>query len=375
MLYLQELRHDPVIVRLFFAFIVLICMLIVKRFLGKWIIRILSHLKFQKVRLNIETLSCLEQPINILIWLTGITLALVVSPLVYSSTPMEQVLYLGEFHIPLSMIPIHWIAKLYLSLMAGTITWIIYEIEQIYERFFTELNEKLVLIDNTVFIRYLSRIINFLTLAFGLMVALIILIPDLSGIITGVGIGGAAVAFIAKDSLAGIVSGVFLLLDKPFVIGDVINIGDVEGHVEDISFRSTRVRTFSQSLVIIPNNTISNENITNWSKLEKKRVSFVLGLSYDTSPDVLKECIQRMQETIKSFNMIEKDTVVIHFTSFGDYSLNIQIIYYTYHTTLEPYLKIQEEVNIKLLELCQELHIDIAFPTQTIISYTSPSTL
>lgn len=368
---LSELRHDPIIVRLFFSLMVLLCMFIVKHFLSPWMIRFLSHLRLQKVRLEEDTLIYLKKPIDTLIYLTGITLALIVSPFVYYTTITEQVLSIGDLHIPLSILPIKMISKFYFSLVVFNLTWIIYEIEQVYEHFFMKLNAQLTLFDNTVFIRYLSRIINVLTLAFGIMIALIILVPNLSSVITGVGIGGAAVAFIAKDSLAGVVSGVLLLLDKPFVIGDWISINDIEGHVEDISFRSTRIRTFSQSIVIIPNNAISNATITNWSKMEKRRVSFELGLSYNTTPEELQNCVSRMQALLNTFSQIEKETAVIHFTSFGDYSLNIQIIYYTYHTQLEPYLAIQEEVNLQLLKLCDELHLDIAFPTQTILTTTS----
>lgn len=365
---LSELRHDPIIVRLFFALIVLLCMVIVKHFLSPWLIKLLSHLRFQKVRLEEDTLGHLKKPIDTFISLTGTTIALIVSPFVYYTTMAEQVLSIGELHIPLSIISIKIVFKFYLSLVILNSTWMIYEIEQLYEHFFMKLNEQLTLFDNTVFIRYLSRIINVLTITFGIMIALIILVPDLSSVITGVGIGGAAVAFIAKDSLAGVVSGVLLLLDKPFVIGDWVTINDVEGHVEDISFRSTRIRTFSQGLVILPNTVISTATIINWSKMEKRRVRFDLGLSYQTTPEQLQDCVTRIQALLNTFDQIEKETIAVHFTSFGDYSLNIQIIYYTYHTQLAPYLAIQEDVNIKLLKLCDELNVDIAFPTQTILT-------
>ena len=188
---------------------------------------------------------------------------------------------------------------------------------------------------------------------------------------TGVGIGGAAVALVAKDSLASIFSGMFLLLDKPFVIGDWISINDIEGVVEDISFRSTRIRTFSQSLVIIPNNTINNANITNWSRMEKRRVVFDLGVSYDTTPEQIQLCTHEIQSALSLMDEVEKETYQVHFTTFGDYSLNIQIIYYTTATQLADYLAVREKVNLKILELCEAHHIEIAFPTQTILLPTS----
>ncbi|MBE6022718.1 MAG: mechanosensitive ion channel family protein [Cellulosilyticum sp.] len=363
----QSIENDPIIVRLVLTLVILVIMLIARRFLSKWIIQLLSRVKFHQVHLEESAFDTLQRPINYLILATGIIAALAASPFVFYSGSQEQILHFGELKITLSIISLVAISKLYFAIVAGITTWVIYELEHLYERFFTELNEKLSLIDNTVIIRYLSRIINFITLAIGIATMITILVPDLTKLMTGVGIGGAVVALVAKDSLAGIISGMFLLLDKPFVIGDWISIDNIEGTVEDISFRSTRIRTFSQGLVIIPNNTISNANIINWSRMEKRRVSFELGVTYDTTPAQINLCTTKIREALASFEEIEKGTPVVHFSNFGDYSLNIQILYYTYNTSYANYLAIQEKVNLKIMELCETEQIDIAFPTQTIL--------
>lgn len=367
----QFLKSDPISIRLLFSLLVLFMMLVARRFLSKWVIKALSHISFNKVRLDLSTLSTLQKPINHFLYATGIYIAFAVSPFVYYTNSAEQTFLIGTYQVKLSIIPLAFFTKLYLGIIVGTVTWIIYRLEYLYEQFFTDLNAKLSLIDNTVFIRYLSRIINFITLAIGFAVMLTILIPDLSRLVTGVGIGGAAVALVAKDSLASIFSGIFLLLDKPFVISDWISIDDIEGIVEDISFRSTRIRTFSQGLVIIPNNTINNANITNWSRMEKRRVVFELGVSYDTPPEQIRLCTHEIQCALSLIEGVEKGTSNVHFTNFGDYSLNIQIIYYTTATQLADYLAIREQVNLKILELCSTHHIEIAFPTQTILFPTS----
>ena len=367
----QFLKSDPISIRLLFSLLVLFMILVARRFLSKWVIKALSHISFNKVRLDPSALSSLQKPINYFLYATGIYVALAVSPFIYYTNSAEQTFLIGTYEVKLSIIPLAFFTKLYLGIIVGTVTWIIYKLEYLYEQFFTDLNAKLSLIDNTVFIRYLSKIINFITLAIGFAVMLTILIPDLSRLVTGVGIGGAAVALVAKDSLASIFSGMFLLLDKPFVIGDWISINDIEGVVEDISFRSTRIRTFSQSLVIIPNNTINNANITNWSRMEKRRVVFDLGVSYDTTPEQIQLCTHEIQSALSLMDEVEKETYQVHFTTFGDYSLNIQIIYYTTATQLADYLAVREKVNLKILELCEAHHIEIAFPTQTILLPTS----
>lgn len=369
---LQDLRHDPIFLRFIFSIFVILVMFIVKRFLSPWIIRLLSHIKVHHVSLDAKLLEALKKPIDRFVYLTGFAIALIVSPFVYSTTPMEQTLNLGELHITLSFLSITTITKFYCSFFFANLTFLLYEFEQIYEHFFMKVNKELALVENTVIIRYLSRIINFATLTLGSTTSLIILVPNLSHVITGVGVGGAAVALIAKDSIAGVISGIFLLLDKPFVIGDLVNINNVEGYVEDISFRSTRLRTFSQSVVVVPNNTINNAVIINYSRMDKRRVEFDLGVSYNTTNNQMKQCIKCIHELLASFDEIEKDTEVINFVAFGDYSLNIKIIYYTYSIQLAAYLDIQERVNLKILELCNQLKINIAFPTQVILSPTSP---
>ena len=363
----QTLIHDPVYIRLMLALVVLILFTFGKRFLSSLVINLLSKIKIKRVSLEPTAFLRLKKPLNYLLSVLGIYFTLIASPFVYFSSPSEQFLTLGEWHVRLSIISIGTLHQFFPALFIGLLTWLIYDFEHLYEQFFMELNTKLSLIDNTVFIRYISRIINFVTLALGVAITLVVLIPGFSGIITGVGIGGVAIAYVAKDSLSSMFSGIILLLDKPFVIGDWIIVSDIEGTVEDISFRSTRIRTFDQGLVVIPNNTIGNANIINWSRMEKRRVKFELGVSYDTTEIQMNLLIQKIKNYLKSHSGIEKDTVLVHFISMGDYTLNIQIVYFSLKTDLSSYLALQEEVNLALLHFCEEAQVEIAFPTQTIL--------
>ncbi len=367
MLSIELFSPNPIFIRFCISLIVLFIVFIAKRYLNNWVIKLLSHIHFRKVRIEVSSLNSLQKPINYLLVATGIYIALIISPFVSFPNSKDQILQIGEFNILLSIISSTLIAKLYWAIVISMLTWIVYDLERMYEQFFTDLNEKLSLVENTVFIRYLARIINFFTLAIGFSAVLVIIIPGISSILTGVGIGGAALALVAKDSLTGMIAGMFLLLDKPFVIGDWVSVDSVEGIVEDISFRSTRIRTFTQGLVIVPNQQVSNASITNWSRMEKRRVSFTLGVSYNTTPEKLTLCTSKIKSMLSQFDEIEKDTALVNFNSFGDFSLNIQIIYYTFATSAPGYFAIQEKVNLELLKLCEENDIEIAFPTQTIL--------
>ena len=161
-------------------------------------------------------------------------------------------------------------------------------------------------------------------------------------------------------------SGIVLMIDKPFVIGDWLEIGTIEGIIEDVSFRSTRIRTFTQGLVVVPNATLSNDNIINWSLMPKRRVLFELGVSYDTTEQQLTYIVEAIKKILASDEDIEKDTSIVAFDHFGDYALQIRIMYFTLKVSLAEYAEIKERINLQLLQLAEQHQITIAFPTQEI---------
>lgn len=361
------LIKDPFYIRLIVAALVLLAFIIGKRILSKLSIEFLSKIQFKGKQLDISFFDCLQKPLNYLFLFTGIYIALAISPFIYYHTPSEQSFILGELTIPISLISKTTLTKYYSVIIIGIVTWAIYDLEHIYEQMFSNFNMRVALIDNTLFIRYMARIIRFITVAIGIILILITLVPNLSTIVTGVGIGSAALAIISKDSIANIFSGMILLFDKPFVIGDWVELGSIEGIVEDISFRSTRIRTFTQGLVVIPNATIGNANITNWSRMSKRRVKFDLGVAYTTSTTDLTTCVSKIKSYLEAHPTIEAGTSLVAFENFGAYALNIQIIYYVLKTDYSSYLAVKEAVNLELLAICDSLGISIAFPTQTLL--------
>ncbi len=364
---LATIIKDPLYIRLILATLILFLFIIGNRILSKLMIKCLSRLRSKERKPDTSLFDRLQKPFSSLFLFTGFYIALAISPFVYYQTPQEQIFKLDELEIPISLISQATLSKYYTVIIVGIVTWIIYELEHIYEQMFSQFNMRVALIDNTLFIRYIARIIRFITVTIGVILDLLILVPHLSTIITGVGIGGAAVAIISKDSLANIFSGMILLLDKPFVIGDWVELATNEGIVEDISFRSTRIRTFTQGLVVIPNATIGNANIINWSRMDKRRVKFTLGVAYTTSPPQLKAYITAIQDYLETHADIEAGSSLVTFESFGDYALNIQIIYYVLKTDYSSYLAVKETVNLALLDLHERLGITIAFPTHTLM--------
>ncbi len=216
------------------------------------------------------------------------------------------------------------------------------------------------------YIPFFNKLIKFLIIVFALIFILQEWGYNIGAIITGLGIGGLAVALAARDTLANLFGSLIILFDKPFQIGDWIVIGNIEGTVEDIGFRSTKIRTFAQALVSVPNSKVANESIINWSKMGKRRIKFMLGIKYSTPVDKIKKAVEQIREMLLNHPEIHKQTVFVYFNEFGDSSLNIFLYFFTITTNWQKYLEIREDVFLKIMKILEELDIEIAFPSTSI---------
>ncbi len=133
--------------------------------------------------------------------------------------------------------------------------------------------------------------------------------------------------------------GVVIITDKPFSIGDWIESSSVEGVVEDINFRSTKVRTFAQALVTVPNSVLANEAITNWTKMGRRQISFKLGVTYSTPKEKLDKCITEIREMLKNHSDIHPQTIFVNFDGFNDSSLDIFLYFFTKSTDWGEFFK------------------------------------
>lgn len=365
--FFYQLTNNSFYVKLLIAIFLLFVFLAGRKLLSRLAIRLLAKIEITHSRLEIGLFDRLQKPLDYLFLVTGFYVALAASPFVNYSKLTNESFWMIKTQIPLSVIPFTLLNKVYGALFIALCTWTLYDLEHIYEGILSNISIKVPFIDNTLFIRFTAKLIRFFTVLIGTFISLNILIPNISSVITGLGLGGVAVAFVSKDALSDILTGMFFIMDKPFVIGDWIEIDGLEGTVEDITFRSTRIRTFTQGLIMMPNAQISSENIINWTRMKKRRVKFELGVSYHTQVATLNECITRIKDLLAAHPDIENESFLVAFENFGDYTLNIQITYFSLRTDYASYLSIKETINIQILELCHELGVNIAFPTQTVI--------
>jgi len=189
---------------------------------------------------------------------------------------------------------------------------------------------------------------------------------QVTSLLAGLGIGGLAVALAAQDTLANILGTVVVLSDKPFRVGDWVLVDGQEGVVETVGFRSTRIRTFSKSLIIVPNKLLTEQRIENWSAMTRRRVKLTLGLLYSTPPEAMARFVEALRAMLQGDEGVEADTVTVAFTEFNASSLDVLVIYFTHAIPLPEHLEVKQRLNLAILRVAAECGVEFAFPTRTV---------
>ncbi|BBB33363.1 MscS family membrane protein [Thermotomaculum hydrothermale] len=195
---------------------------------------------------------------------------------------------------------------------------------------------------------------------------------SVSGLIASLGLGGLTVALAAKDAVSNFFGSIVILVDSPFKIGDWVKMGSVEGVVEEIGFRSTKIRTFEKSLITVPNFKIANESIENFSNRDRRRIKFTIGVEYSTPPEKVETVISGIKALIEAHSEIAHDFYLVNFTTFADSWLEIFVYCFTTTTNWKRYLEIKEEFNLSIMKLLQKEGVNFAFPSQSIYIEKTP---
>lgn len=273
-------------------------------------------------------------------------------------------LYLALLYLPLSPALDVFFSRVFRSLLVILIAWGFYDLCGRNSLLSEELKDKLNM--DTMLIHFFSNVARFIIIALAIVIVAQEWNYDVNGFIAGLGLGGLAFALAAKDALANIFGGIVIIMEKPFIIGDWIAVPGVEGVVESISFRSTKIRSFSQALITIPNSTLASEAITNHSRMGKRRISFSLGIAPETRGSKLETCVQRIKQMLVKHPGIHPETILVYFESFGDHSLNIFIYCFTSTTIWSEYLEVKQDVNLKIMAILEGEGVSIAIPSRSI---------
>lgn len=190
--------------------------------------------------------------------------------------------------------------------------------------------------------------------------------PQLSSLITALGFASAAVALAAQELVKSLISGVIILTDKPFVIGDWIEVDQYQGTVIDITFRSTRIKAFNNSVVTIPNSVITSSYVINWNRLTSRRFECILNLSLDTPSEKIKKIVKEIKVVLENDPKVIKETIQVSLIDITAYSNDIKIVLFLREAEYVPFLKAKQDVLCSLLFLVEKENIDLAYPTQTL---------
>ncbi|QKS71589.1 mechanosensitive ion channel family protein [Paenalkalicoccus suaedae] len=256
--------------------------------------------------------------------------------------------------------------QIFRSIIIVHVAWGLFNLASSSSSILTSVGKRFDVAEDDILMPFVSKLIRFAIVAMGLSIVLSEWGFEVGGFVAGLGLGGLAFALAAQESLGNFFGGVVIITEKPFAVGDWISTPSVEGIVEDINFRSTLVRTFSDSLITVPNSTLSNEPIENWSQMGKRRVSFNLGVEYGTPVARLRSLMTKLDTYLRNHEDVDQELIMVKFSEFQDSSLEILVYYFTKPTGWVDHLNIKESINIAIIHMLEEEDVKIAFPTSTL---------
>lgn len=188
---------------------------------------------------------------------------------------------------------------------------------------------------------------------------------NVATLIGGLGIGALAVALAAKESLENLLGSFTIFLDKPFVVGDLVTVGETTGVVENVGFRSTRLRTLDKSYVTLPNKKMVDSELENLTLRTSRRANFTIGLTYHTRIDQIKAIVKDIQDYIDNHPLTNQDGRV-RFKGFGDSSLEVMVVYFVDTMDWTAFLDVREEINYRIMEIVKAHQANFAFPSTSV---------
>ncbi len=219
-------------------------------------------------------------------------------------------------------------------------------------------------IGNTSMMKVLGTIVKILLWAVIVLMVLSNFGVEITPLIASLGIGGIAIALALQAILGDLFNAFVIYFDKPFQEGDFVIIGEDMGVIKKIGIKSTRIQALGGQELVVSNTELTSTRINNYKKMRKRRVTFELGLQYDTGSKKLRKAKKIIQDVINNIKEIDLDRV--HFKKYGDSALIFEVVYYVDSSDYNKYMDLQEEMNLKIYEEFEKQGIQFAFPTRTI---------
>ncbi len=326
---------------------------LIKGFVGR---RFVKWLKGKEIELPAEFDVRLARPIRYTVWFLGIVIAIAIL-----NPPQVEPAYRRLF------------VAAYQSIFIILISWAVVRLVDLLRLTMAKYAAKTPSKLDDQLIPLVARTLKVLIIIVAASLVLQTLGYSVTGLLTGLGLGGAALAFAAKDTLSNFFGAVQIFVDRPFMVGDWIEAGDLEGVVEDINLRSTRIRTFAKTLISVPNNVLANMAINNWSAMPIRRVKQIIGVTYSTTSEQMRKAVEGIRKILAEHPGVDQSFYLVYFRDFGASSLDIFVYYFTKSTVWAEYLDVRQDVNLKIMEYLESIGVEIAFPSQSVYVHSLPS--
>lgn len=244
--------------------------------------------------------------------------------------------------------------------------WAIYRVVDLASEYFERKAGKTTTKFDDLLVPLIRKAVKIFVVAFGLVFLAESFNLPITSLVAGLGIGGLAFAFAAKDTIENLFGSVAVILDRPFNVGDWIQVDDTEGIVEDLGFRSTRVRTFHNSLVTIPNATLVRATVDNYGRRMFRRYRAVYNLTYSTDPELAEAFCEGLREIVRNHPYTRKDAYEIHVNGLGAHSIDVLVYIFFRVPDWSTELRERQRFILDSLRLAKKLGVEFAFPTQTL---------
>ncbi len=251
-------------------------------------------------------------------------------------------------------------------LLAGALLWLLYRLMGVFSDYLAEVASRTQSTLDDKLVPIATRAMRIFVVIFGALVAVQNMGLNVMSVLAGLGIGGLAFALAGKDMVANFFGSLMILFNGPFQVGDWIIVGSAEGTVEEIGFRTTKIRTFYNSVITIPNGELVIKEVDNMGRREYRRVMATIGVTYGTPPDLLRGFIDGIRNIIAENPHSKKDAIYVVFNGYGDSSLDILIYYFLKVPDWMTELEQKEDVYMHIFRLAARMGVDFAFPTRTV---------
>ena len=231
---------------------------------------------------------------------------------------------------------------------------------------FKKIRNKLSMHGNDALINFSSKLLKVLVYIFAGFIIVSELGYDLGGLVTGLGISSVVIALAAQDFAKSLFGGLSIVLDKPFSVGDYIKVNDYEGTVEEISFRSTRIRNLSKELIVVPNSEIAGSYIINFNRRNTRPYKLNLVLELTTPPEKVSILKTKIVDLLNQDEHVIKENIRVYFNTISDNGFDLGIIFHTDIFNYNEFLQYREDMNFKILNILHEEHVELAYDSKTI---------